>query len=254
MCTVIVSIDPGSLVPVLLIGVRDEFETRPWSPPAAHWNRWPGLVGGLDLRAGGTWLAVDPALPRMSCLLNGFGRHVEDETRRSSRGELPLRAAAGLSLDDVELTRFDPFHIVVAEPDRVVLTAWNGVLVVEQVLEAGLHMIVNSGLEGQGREDPPHPDAPAEMAARIATFRPLLAAASRPEPISGTTAEAWQSWLEIVEGHGLDRAAPNALIVRRDFGERGWWGSSSISLVGLRRGGVRYDFRPVTGGTWTRVK
>ena len=43
--------------PIILAGNRDEFHARPTK--AAHW--WPdkpGIVGGRDLQAGGTWLAV----------------------------------------------------------------------------------------------------------------------------------------------------------------------------------------------------
>ena len=39
MCTVVVSLQPDALVPLLLLGVRDEFTGRPWQPPARHWPR-----------------------------------------------------------------------------------------------------------------------------------------------------------------------------------------------------------------------
>ncbi|HJR26692.1 MAG TPA: NRDE family protein, partial [Acidimicrobiales bacterium] len=64
MCTVLLRVDPGSPWPVLLGAIRDEFVDRPWDPPARHWSGpWAGLVGGRDAKAGGTWLAVDPAVP-----------------------------------------------------------------------------------------------------------------------------------------------------------------------------------------------
>src|SRR5512146_885783 len=55
MCTVVVSLDPGNPVPLLLLGIRDEFTGRPWRPPARHWPGSP-LIGGRDEEAGGTWL------------------------------------------------------------------------------------------------------------------------------------------------------------------------------------------------------
>ncbi|MEV4461949.1 NRDE family protein, partial [Microbispora sp. NPDC049633] len=70
MCTVIVSVEPESGAPVLLAGVRDEFVVRPWMSPDRHWPAYPGLVGGRDLEAGGTWLAADPAGRRVAALLN----------------------------------------------------------------------------------------------------------------------------------------------------------------------------------------
>ena len=92
MCTVVVSLDPDNPVPLLLLGIRDEFTGRPWQPPARH---WPGsaLIGGLDEQAGGTWLAVHPEQSRVGCILNGRGEFAPPDRRRS-RGELPLRAAA----------------------------------------------------------------------------------------------------------------------------------------------------------------
>ncbi|MEU2632929.1 NRDE family protein, partial [Kitasatospora sp. NPDC007106] len=60
MCTVFVSFDPGSPVPVVVLAARDEYADRAWLPPARHWPDRPRLLGGLDLLAGGTWLAVDP--------------------------------------------------------------------------------------------------------------------------------------------------------------------------------------------------
>ncbi|MFC6936356.1 NRDE family protein [Actinomadura yumaensis] len=42
--------------------------------PGHHWPDRPGLVAGRDLRAGGTWLAVDPVAPRVATVLNGRGR------------------------------------------------------------------------------------------------------------------------------------------------------------------------------------
>ena len=81
MCTVVVSLAPEDQVPLLLLGIRDEFTGRPWQPPARHWPGSP-LIGGRDEQAGGTWLAVHPDLPRVSCILNG-------------RGEFAPPAAAG---------------------------------------------------------------------------------------------------------------------------------------------------------------
>ncbi|NEA27475.1 NRDE family protein, partial [Actinomadura bangladeshensis] len=69
MCTAIISVDPSSPVPVLVVGVRDEFVAREWAGPARHWPDRPGLVGGRDLRAGGTWLAVEPDAPRVAVVL-----------------------------------------------------------------------------------------------------------------------------------------------------------------------------------------
>src|SRR5215472_10327082 len=109
MCTAVLSIEPG--LPALLAGIRDELTDRAWEPPGRHWPRDPGLVGGLDLLAGGTWLAVAPQDRLASCVLNGRGRPAPPTARRS-RGALPLQAAAGGELDRRALASLDPFHLL----------------------------------------------------------------------------------------------------------------------------------------------
>ncbi|MFC7760730.1 hypothetical protein ACFQY4_23955 [Catellatospora bangladeshensis] len=48
------------------------------------------MLGGIDLVAGGTWLAVDPAARRAAFVLNGRGQLAPEHGRRPGRA-----AAAG---------------------------------------------------------------------------------------------------------------------------------------------------------------
>jgi len=252
MCTAIVSVDPSSPVPVLLVGVRDEFVARSWDPPARHWPDRPGLVGGRDQRAGGTWLAVDPQAPRAATVLNGRGR-MAPESGRLSRGELPLRVAADGKPGDLDLPRFDPFHLIGAEPDMVRMWSWDGDELVERSLGPGLHVVVNRGLEGGGPSGDDAEDA--HMSQRIEHFRPRLAAALRPEPRPGATVAAWGEWLPLVDGDGLPRTDKRALLPLIDLGDGRVWGTTSVSLVALARDGAGYEFSPSPGdpGAWTRI-
>ena len=143
MCTVVLSLEPGA--PVLLAGFRDELADRAWQPPQRYWPGYPELIGGRDLLAGGTWLAVAPSARRAACVLNGRGTMAPARSRRS-RGVLPLQAAADGKLTHAGLEDFDPFHLLVTEPGRGSLTSWDGQELTERELPAGLHMIVNSGL------------------------------------------------------------------------------------------------------------
>src|ERR1700761_276541 len=93
MCTGAVSLAPDAPVPLLLLGVRDEFTGRPWRPPARHWPGSP-LIGGIDEQAGGTWLAVHPGVPRVACLLNSRG-FFADPARPRRGGEPPAPARRG---------------------------------------------------------------------------------------------------------------------------------------------------------------
>jgi len=255
MCTAIVGVGPDGTV--LLAGVRDEFLQRAWLPPAHHWPERPALIGGVDLQASGTWLAVDPAAPRVACILNGRGHPAPPSTRRS-RGELPLRAAAREPIvptgsastprppdpmDPSGLTPFDPFLLVVATPRRADLLNWDGDRFTRRTLDPGLHLVVNSGLAGDLR-----PDAGEHETERIRHFQARLAAVPFPQPKPGATvAAAWAPWLPLLNGDGLRPDDPRALIVRRDLGDGRIWGTTSISLIALTPDGLRYDFTGTPG-------
>jgi hypothetical protein len=195
MCTVVLSIVPGQ--PVLVTGVRDELTDRAWIPPGRHWPQYPGLIGGQDLQAGGTWLAVSPADLRVACVLNGIGRPAPIESRRS-RGVLPLIAAAGLALDRGMLADFDPFVLVVAAPGRALVLTWDGRAIAGRPLPAGLHMVVNSGLAsyvpaadpgaaavtGPDIAGEPPPDGREHELARVRHFLARFGSAARPDRLA----------------------------------------------------------------------
>ncbi|MFC4532642.1 NRDE family protein [Sphaerisporangium dianthi] len=241
MCTVIVSVEPGAETPVVLAGVRDEILSRPWEPPAAHWPRHPAVVGGRDLSAGGTWLAVDPGGPRVAALLNGCGAAAPERVRRT-RGDLPLEAAVLGEPPDVDLSCYDPFHLLVADPGGARLWSWDGHGVTEAKLPAGAHIVVNSGWE-TGEADP-----------RVAFFRPRFASAVRPSARDAGEA-TWRQWRRLASGAGLDVSDPRALVVRRELPDGRLWGTSSITLVALGGEAPRYDFcpDPADPSSWYQV-
>jgi Transport and Golgi organisation 2 len=239
MCTAILSIEPGA--PVLLAGVRDELVDRAWQPPGRHWPDHPGLVGGRDLQAGGTWLAVAPAASRVTCVLNARGRMAPAGSRRT-RGVLPLEVADHGKLERADFTDFDPFHLLSAEPGTASLWSWDGEHLTEQDLAAGLHIVVNSGL-GDGLTA-----AQDHERARIDHFLPRLRDAERPVPHpADPVTRAWGAWLPLMNGDGIGPEDPRALIVRRDLGDGRIWGTTSISLVALAADTLRYDFTAAPG-------
>ncbi|WP_328956115.1 NRDE family protein [Kitasatospora purpeofusca] len=266
------SIEPSAAVPVLLLSVRDEYVGRRWSPPGHHWPAQPSAVGGLDLVAGGTWLAVEPggtgagdsadSGPVAACLLNGFGTSAP-EAARLSRGALPLLAVRGGRIDTLDFDRYDPFHLVVVRPDGARVLSWGGGTggrLVELDLPTGLSVVLNDGPEGLSENRTASERIRALMAARADHFRARFEAAPRPLPLldNPDTERAWGAWLPIVTGDGLPLDAPAALVQRRDFGDGRIWGSSSISLLALGPAGVRYDFAPAPvgpgGNGWRRVE
>jgi transport and Golgi organization protein 2 len=269
VCTAILDLAPGG--PLLLAGIRDELVDRAWQPPARHWPDHPGLYGGRDLLAGGTWLAVQPRKNRVTCILNGRGRPAAPAARRT-RGVLPLQVADDGRLSRAGLPDFDPFHLISAEPGRALLWTWDGERLAERELPPGLHAVVNSGLDSDllDRDLPAsgEPGQPGQARkgrdhelARLAHFLPRLRAATRPQPRpGGPAAEAWGAWVPLINGDGLSPEDPRALIVRRDLGAGRIWGTTSISLVALwpgtvRHDTVRYDFNgtPAEPGAWHEV-
>jgi hypothetical protein len=259
MCTVVVSLAPEDQVPLLLLGVRDEFTGRPWQPPARHWPGSP-LIGGLDEQAGGTWLAVHPDLPRVACILNGRGEFAPPDRRRS-RGELPLRAAEEgqpalrkLHDDPEMLARYDPFYLVCADPAAVLLLGWDGQRATLTELGPATHVLTNAGHMYPPDRTAPDADTPADP--KAVRFGPKFAA-SRPSGDPGATLTgAWGDWLTLAAAGDPPSTEPGAIIVRRDLPDGRVWGSTSVSLVALAHdGGLRYDFQPVPAdpATWYTV-
>ena len=271
MCTVILSLQPRDRFPLRLLGIRDELITRPWRPPARH---WPGqnLIGGIDELAGGTWLAVEPAAGRVACLLNGRGPLAPPEGRRS-RGELPLRVAAEgpsvlqeLARDPAQLAAYDPFHLICATADSVTTLSHPGgrppadkdataaredPIPVVRELPPGPHMFTNAGHVYPA--DPDWADPAAEP--KAAHFADKFAAARPPADPALPLAQAWGDWLTLAAGDGLDPADPAATLVRDEYPDGRMHGTTSITLIGLGPGGLRYDFQPTPGntGTWYSV-
>lgn len=81
---------PGT--PLLVAANRDELYDRPAEVMTVLRGRGPRILGGRDLVAGGTWLAVN-SHGVVAGLTNQPSAGGRDDTRRS-RGELPLAFAA----------------------------------------------------------------------------------------------------------------------------------------------------------------
>lgn len=233
MCTLVVDLSPERPCAVAVAAVRDEFLGRPWQPPARHWPDRPGLIGGRDELAGGTWLAYDPAAGRVACVLNASGRPA-DPAHRRSRGALPLLSAAGADLPDP--VGYDPFHLVTADVTGLRVLTWNGYQPHAYRLGAGTHVFANRGrwLGPADRRTP-----------RASWFGPRFAAA-RPDPTPDVdVAAAWAPWIGLIDGADVPRREdPRALVASATVGESRW-GTSSVTLLGFGpHGPGRYDFRP----------
>ena len=122
MCLIAVAVGASPHYPLLVAANRDEQHARPASS-AAGWHDQPGIFGGRDLRAGGTWLAVDRR-GRFAAVTNV--RDPERPQGRRSRGSLvadfltggdsAARYAARAARDG---EAFGPFNLLVYDGREV---------------------------------------------------------------------------------------------------------------------------------------
>jgi hypothetical protein len=226
MCTVHLRWRSSEQWALELGATRDVELARNWLPPAHH---WPGeeFVGGLDLRAGGTWLAVAPARPALALLVDG-PLEVRPAAPAPSRGELPLRVLrAGLdALPD--LAGYIGFHLLLVSAGWAEMLSWDGVAARRRLVPSGSHTLSWGGLD-----DRAHP--------RVGHHWERLAALA-----SLADNDAWPSWRRTFTTEPLPPDDPRALLIRRLEHGRAY-GTTSAALLRLgAAANVRYEFADLT--------
>src|SRR5262249_61495074 len=134
--------------------------------PRPGQGRGTRRAGGRGGRAGGPWLGGHPGASGVAGTLTGGGGPAPPDRRRS-RGELPLRAAAEgqLALKELHqapdaLDRYDPFYLVCADLDSVLMLGWDGVTADLTELEPATHVLTNAGhMYPPGRDNLQKPPA-----------------------------------------------------------------------------------------------
>ena len=117
MCLLVFALRKHPRLPLIVAGNRDEFHARPTQ--AAHW--WPdnrSIVGGRDLQAGGSWLAMHRD-GRLAAVTNYRDAHREQAGLRS-RGHLITDFLAGdvgvvEYLASIEADAYAGFNLLVAD-------------------------------------------------------------------------------------------------------------------------------------------
>jgi uncharacterized protein with NRDE domain len=168
MCTIAVWFQVHAAVPLVVAANRDEFLARPYRAPAVV---APGVVAGLDERAGGTWMGATTH-GFFAGLTNVRSPAGADRARRS-RGELVLDALrAGRSDDAAALLAardprdYNPFFLIFgdAREVRVAAAPPSAASVVISAVPPGAHVLPNGPL-----------DAPTfPKVARVAELVPTL--------------------------------------------------------------------------------
>lgn len=134
---------------LVLIGNRDEFHAR-GSSAAAVWEDAPGILGGRDLDAGGTWLAVAPERGRLGVVTN-VREPGSPPPEALSRGLLVRDYLAGAQgayafADDLAAAAYRPFNLLLLDAaDAVYVT--NRPTVQTQRLTEGLYGLSNGALD-----------------------------------------------------------------------------------------------------------
>lgn len=214
MCTVIVHVPDDPNAPTRLLAVRDEDPGRAWDPLGPWWpESHPRVVGVRDARAGGAWLAADPAAGKLAVILNRAELSDVDPADLGSRGHIVLDAVRGIEPSDSP--RVHGFNLVEVTPAETRVTMWDGEAVRTVVLGPGIHMIA-------------HDDVDDPETARIVAWRDAF-----PEPtgvgsgeLSTASADAdgerpwWTAWLDVLERSSALGPTDERAIIRdnRPFG------------------------------------
>jgi hypothetical protein len=219
VCTVIVSIDSSASWPLLLAANRDEKLDRASRPPGCHWPKQPDVLGGLDVLAGGTWLAINRA-GVVAAVLNRIGSLGPAPGKRS-RGELPLMALrhasaaeAATAVADVNAGHWRSFNMVIGDADGTYYLRGTGQgKVFMQRMSAGVHIVT--------ARDPDDEGSP-----RVARNLPRFKSARPPNPPD------WSNWADLLR----DTAPPmDAAINITPFAG---FGTVSSALIAVGRSGA----------------
>jgi uncharacterized protein with NRDE domain len=199
----------------LVVGAnRDERLDRPAAPVTVLRDRDPRILGGRDLLAGGTWLAVNSGgvVAGLTNQPSGNGR---DPTKRS-RGELPLgcashQTAAGAIAAlaaDVDPAHYNPCWMLVGDRDALFSVAIGPGSARPEIeeLAPGLYVLENAPLRAASRKasfarelveralaEQPGQDAAGAVAALksvLGDHRPAV-----PEPRTDATGRVWPAAL-----------------------------------------------------------
>jgi uncharacterized protein with NRDE domain len=228
MCLIVVAAGIAPRYPLIVAANRDEQHARP-AARAAWWADVPGVLGGRDLKAGGTWLA-----------LNRGGRFAAVTNVRETPRPLGLRSRGALVTDFLvgnepaaefadravrAGTEFGPFNLLLYDGRELHFTSNRAGA---EPLDAGLHAFSNA---------PAGVEWPKTATARAGLAR-LLAEDALVEPLFALLAERDDSELpeqRYVRSHFivgpvygtrcstvvLVDAAGRATFAERTFDERG---------------------------------
>lgn len=236
MCTLAIYFQVFRDYPVVIVANRDEYLARPATSPEILAAK-PQVIGGKDLKAGGTWLGINQH-GVVAGLLNRRTQGGPDPARRS-RGLLCLEAlrcrTAGEALDFVRRQdggAYNPFNLLTVSRGEALVAYNRGGLIETARLEPGLHLLTN--LDVDDFECP-----------KISRAYDRFAALARDREFAANPLQERERLRQLLADHAtqLDSrsAAPNAICLHLDgYGTR----SSSMIFFGASGQVAAHFFAP----------
>jgi len=147
MCLVVLAYKQDPVYRLIVAGNRDEFHARP-TRPAGWWPDKPDIIGGRDLHAGGTWLALHRN-GRFATVTN-YHDAKHEKARLRSRGHLVTdfvqsELTPANYLQQINGAAYAGFSLLVADSQSLAYLSNRGTGMLE--LPAGVYGLSNATLD-----------------------------------------------------------------------------------------------------------
>ena len=238
MCLIVVALDRSTRYPFVVAANRDEQHARP-THTAAWWPELPNVFGGRDLRAGGSWLAVDRR-GRMAAVTNV--RDPPPEPAARSRGALVAEYLGG---DDPALVyatraardgaRFGAFNLLVFDGTELHYSSNRSAAA---ALGTGVHALSNAPREVEWPKIATAREGVVGLLAHAMPLEPLFELLTRRQD-AGPFEERYRSAHFVV---GSTYGTRSSTVVLRDNAGVVTFVERSFDAEGQRVGEVRETF------------
>ncbi len=123
MCLIVFAWDVHPKYKLILAANRDEFYHRP-TAPLGYWEEYPEILGGRDLEAGGSWMAVDTK-GKFAAVTNYRDlKNIKKDA--TSRGEIPtnfltqeISPKAYLEGIDIKASDYNGFNALIGDQQEL---------------------------------------------------------------------------------------------------------------------------------------
>jgi len=147
MCLIVFAHHAHPKYPFILLANRDEYYERP-TLEMGFWEEEPDLIGGRDLRAGGTWLAMNRS-GAFAAVTNVRASILQPNAK--SRGHLPIdflkssqTSEAFMRKLSTQAITYNGFNFLTRKGDT--LLHFNNQLGIINQVPAGIHGLCNASL------------------------------------------------------------------------------------------------------------